>query len=404
MMADAKQARPAGGPAGGLVGRLVPGLPDPDAHQRVRAGQRTSLVGICCNVALAAAKAAIGMAAGSVSIVADAANNLSDASSNVVSLVGFKLASRPADEGHPYGHGRYEYLAGLVVAVLVAAVGLELVRDSVARIAHPAPTAFSLAVVVVLLLSMAVKVWMAWLNRKVGSLIASEALVATASDSRNDVIATGAVLASAVLSAQTGLSLDGWAGLAVGIFILASSVGLVRDTLNPLLGTAPSPQTIAHVREKILSYPGVLGTHDLMIHDYGPGRQFATADVEMAAEADPLATHDIIDRIERYFREHENLDMVLHYDPIVTRDPDAQDLHTQLAREVRAVDPCLTVHDVRRTTDASGETIFFDCAVPADLALSDAELTDRLVAAVSAAHPGAAVCVTLDHGFFSTGI
>ena len=249
-----------------------------DPAVRMRYGQFAGIVGIICNVMLCLGKGAIGLVSGSVSIVADAVNNLSDAASNIVSLLGFKLASRPADPEHPYGHGRYEYLAGLVVAALVLAIGINLAWSSVQKIITPSPTEFSGALVAVLVLSIAVKLWMAAFNRSIGRRINSDTLEATAVDSRNDVISTAAVLACACISRATGVDLDGWAGLAVGAFICWSGVGLLRDTVSPLLGQAPSPELVEHdPRQDSLLPRRTPEPHDLMVHDYGPGRQFASA-------------------------------------------------------------------------------------------------------------------------------
>ena len=372
-----------------------------DAQARARLGQRAGLVGIGCNIALAAAKAAVGWAAGSIAITADAVNNLSDASSNIVSMLGFKLASRPADPGHPYGHGRYEYLAGLVVAVLVAAVGIELVRDSLGKIMRPTPTEFGAVTAAVLLASMAVKLWMMRYNRRMGRAIGSETLEATAIDSRNDVIATGAVLAASALSAATGIALDGWAGLAVGVFIILSSFDLVRDTLDPLLGSAPDPQMVEHIRRKILSYPGVLGTHDLMIHDYGPGRQFASAHVEMAAETDPLESHDLLDNIEQDFKEQDGLIMTLHYDPIVTNDPEVHDLRHRIAELAQTIDPRITIHDLRIVPGPTHTNVIFDIVRPTDLPLTEDELRARAGDLVRGIMPEAVCKITVDSSYVS---
>ena len=250
---------------------------------RARVGTLTGMVCILANVALCAAKGAIGVVSGSVSIVADAMNNLSDASSNIVSVLGFKLASKPADPEHPYGHGRYEYLSGLVVAALVLLIGVELVKSSAERIIHPEPVEFSLALVAVLVLSMVVKLWMAALNQKLGDRIESETLHATAQDSKNDVLATGAVLICAIVSQVTHVNLDAWVGLAVGAYIGWSGFDLIRDTVSPLLGQAPDPKLVKHIRDKIMSYPGVLGVHELNgPSTYGPGRKFRNAHAEMA--------------------------------------------------------------------------------------------------------------------------
>lgn len=372
------------------------------AQDRTRLGQRAGLVGIGCNVALAAAKAAAGVAAGSIAITADAVNNLSDASSNIVSMLGFKLASKPADPGHPYGHGRYEYLAGLVVAVLVAAVGIELVRDSADRIMHPSPTEFGAVTALVLAGSMAVKLWMMRYNRRVGRTIGSETLEATAVDSRNDVITTGAVLAASLFSKVTGIALDGWAGLAVGVFIILSSIDLIRDTLDPLLGSAPDPETVEHIRGKILSYPGVLGTHDLMIHDYGSGRQFASAHVEMAAETDSLESHDLLDNIEQDFKEQDGLIMTLHYDPIVTNDPEVHDLRHRISELVATIDPRITIHDLRVVPGPTHTNVIFDIVRPTDLALTEGELRDRAAELVCGIMPEAVCKITVDSSYVSS--
>lgn len=289
-----------------------------DPEVRTSYGLMAGIVGIVCNIVLFAAKGAIGLVSGSVSIVADAINNLSDASSNIVTLAGFKLASKPADKGHPYGHGRFEYLAGLVVAVLVTSVGVELVRSGIERILEPRDVSFGLPLVAVMLVSIAIKAWLMAFNRTLGRRIESETLEATAVDSRNDVITTSAVLACSIVSWATGVRLDGWVGLAVGTFVLVSGLLLVRDTVNPLLGQAPSDEVVERVHQIILTKPGVLGMHDLMIHDYGPGRKLASAHVEMPAEADPLKTHATLDGIEKQVEAEMGIVLTLHYDPIVT--------------------------------------------------------------------------------------
>ena len=369
---------------------------------RTRYGQFAGIVGIICNILLCLGKGAIGLLSGSVSIVADAVNNLSDAASNIVSLLGFKLASRPADPEHPYGHGRYEYLAGLVVAALVLAIGINLTWSSVQKILAPEPTEFSGALVAVLVLSILVKLWMAAFNRTLGQRIDSDTLAATAVDSRNDVISTGAVLACACLSQVTGIDLDGWAGAAVGVFICVSGVQLLGDTVSPLLGQAPSAELVAHIHDKIMSYPGVLGTHDLMVHDYGPGRQFASAHVEMAAEADPLESHDLIDNIEQDFKLHDGLIVTLHYDPIVTDDPEVRDMRNWIACQVRGIDPRLSIHDLRCVPGPTHTNVIFDCVRPADCALSPEELRARIAALVQEHYPRSIAKITIDASYVSS--
>lgn len=373
-----------------------------DPAVRMRYGQFAGIVGIICNVMLCLGKGAIGLVSGSVSIVADAVNNLSDAASNIVSLLGFKLASRPADPEHPYGHGRYEYLAGLVVAALVLAIGINLAWSSVHKIIAPSPTEFSGALVAVLVLSIAVKLWMAAFNRSIGRRINSDTLEATAVDSRNDVISTAAVLACACISRATGVDLDGWAGLAVGAFICWSGVGLLRDTVSPLLGQAPSPELVEHIHDKILSYPGVLGTHDLMVHDYGPGRQFASAHVEMAAEADPLESHDLIDNIEQDFKMEDGLIVTLHYDPIVTDDPEVRDMRHWISHAVEEIDPRITVHDLRCVPGPTHTNVIFDCVRPVGSALSADELRERVARLVQGHYPRTIAKITVDESYVSS--
>lgn len=386
-----------------LLLRLFTGDCDPSSPAyRTRVGFLASITCIVCNIVLCSAKAAIGLISGSVSIVADAVNNLSDASSNIVSLIGFKLASKPADESHPYGHGRFEYLAGLAVAVIVCALGLNLIVESAAKLMDPEPSQLSAALVVVLLASMAVKLWMMFFNRSLGHLIDSETLIATAADSRNDVITTGAVLTCSVIEGLTGASLDGCAGAAVGIFVIISGVSLIRDTVSPLLGQMPSPELISKIQEKILSYPGVLGTHDLMVHDYGPGRQFASAHVEMAGEADPFVAHDTLDNIEQDFKRSMGLTMTLHYDPIVTDDPEVQDMRHWVDLHVREIDPRLSIHDLRCVPGPTHTNVIFDCVRPHDLAMTDAELKGRIQATVSERWPKAVCVVNIDSSYVSS--
>lgn len=386
-----------------LVRKFVKNHDDVE-NPRVRTAYGTfaSIVCIVCNIVLCAAKGAIGAVVGSVAIVADALNNLSDASSNIISLLGFKLASKPADAEHPYGHGRFEYLSGLAVAVLILIIGVELVRSSFEKILSPEPVEFSIAIVAVLALSILVKLWMALFNKRIGARINSSTLMATAADSRNDVIATAAVLAATLASEFLGINLDGWAGLAVGAFIIYSGAELVRDTIDPLLGKAPDPEFVQHIYRKITSYPGVLDTHDLIVHDYGPGRRFASAHVEMAAEMDPLKSHDIIDNIEEAFREEENILLVLHYDPIVTSDEAVGNLRRWIVENIRRIDPRLTIHDLRIVPGPTHTNVIFDVLRPPGLALGNEELVRRVSEIVQEREPHAVCKITVDDSFASS--
>ena len=358
-----------------------------DAQTRHALGRAASLVGVGVNAALFVIKLAAGWFSGSLAITADAVNNLSDASSSVVSLIGFKLAGKPADEEHPYGHGRYEYLSALAVAVTILVIGLELLCGSVRRILSPEPVEFGWTAVAVLAVSIAMKVWLSSFNRRMGERIGSGTLKASAEDSRNDVIATSAVLAATLAAPVTGLALDGPLGAGVAVFILISGVALVRDTLSQLLGGMPSNEELRAIRETILRYPGVLGAHDLMVHDYGPGHQFASVHVEMSAREDPMASHEVIDCIERDFLRERGLHMVVHYDPVATDDPRVPALRAFVEEESARIDARLNIHDLRIASGAERVRVLFDCAAPYDLKLDDGEIARRLSDAVERAYP-----------------
>ncbi len=337
-----------------------------DAAVRTAYGNLASLVGMACNILLCIGKLLAGTLFGSIAIMADALNNLSDASSNVVSLIGFRLAAKAPDAEHPYGHARYEYLAGLVVSVTILAIGFSLLKESALKVLHPTPVAFSWLSIGVLAASILVKLWLSGFNRAVGKKINSETLMATAADSRNDVLTTGAVLLSTILCSLTGYGImDGIMGVGVAAFILWSGWGLVMDTLSPLLGESPSPELVEHIERTVMSYPGVLGVHDLMVHDYGPGHQFASLHVEFPAETDPLTAHDVIDNIENDFLKKDRLQVTIHYDPIVTADASVGVLRARLKEHARQLDPRLSIHDLRIVPGDSHTNVLFDLVFPA---------------------------------------
>ena len=365
---------------------------------RQAVGMRASVVGIALNTLLCAAKAAIGLAAGSISIVADAVNNLSDAASNIISLLGFKLASKPADAGHPYGHGRYEYLAGLSVAVLVLVVGVELARGSIEKLMNPTPVEYSAVLVAVLLLSIAVKLWMMLFNAQVGNEIDSGVLAAASVDSRNDVITTAAVLAAAGVSYFTGFELDGWVGLAVAAFILWSGVELVRDAVDPLLGKPADPETIKLIENKMLSYKGILGIHDLIVHDYGPGRVFASIHAEVDSSVDILTSHELIDAIEQDFLKNEGLAVVIHLDPIVTSDARVSKLRKWISEDVAQIDPRLSIHDLRIVPGENRTNVIFDCYEPYAVEIGEDELKTMISQHVSEKFPQYFCVIKIDRG------
>lgn len=366
---------------------------------RTSYGRLSGIVGIVCNAVLFLLKILTGLLAGSVSIVADAVNNLSDASSSIISLLGFKLAERPADEEHPYGHGRYEYLSGLIVAFLIMVIGAELLRSSVMKTIHPAEVEFSWVSVGVLVFSILLKLWMMRFNMKVGGLINSKTLIATAYDSRNDVITTAAVLTAGIVSHFTSFELDGIMGILVALFILWSGFGLVRDTLDPMLGKAPDEALVNGIRDKILSYPGVLGTHDLMVHDYGPGRQFASVHVEMSAEDDPLESHEIIDNIERDFLKNDGLHMIVHYDPISADNSEVTELRSWISEQIQRLDTRLSIHDLRLVKGRGHSNVIFDCVVPHDIEIGEKEIKQYIDNVVDEKYPSYNTVITIDRSY-----
>jgi len=341
-------------------------------------GRLSGVVGIVCNVVLFALKLAVGILSGSVSITADAMNNLSDATSSVVTLVGFKLAEKPADSDHPYGHARYEYLSGLAVAALIVVIGVELLKTSVQKIFAPVAVDLSIPVVVVLVGSIAVKLWLALFNGKLGKHIGSTALEATGADSRNDVIATSAVLLAALVEGFTGWKIDGFMGLAVALFILYSGVTMAKQTISPLLGEAASPELRKLIIQVVGSDPRVLGYHDLMVHDYGPGQQFATVHVEMDCREDPLFCHELIDDMERECLRNHGIHLVIHYDPVDTGDPELMKCRRRVTEILKEYDPRLTLHDFRMIRGGKNTNLIFDVALPADLRDREGEIRSLL--------------------------
>ena len=370
-----------------------------DPKIRSAYGRMCSIVGIVCNVILCGFKMLVGFLSGSVAITADAINNLSDASSSIISLLGFKLSEKPADDEHPYGHGRYEYLSALTVAALVLVIGFEMAGSSLDKILHPSHVEFGLFPVIVLIASILVKLWMALFNNKIGKRINSATLIATAKDSRNDVISTAAVLASAVISHFTSLQLDGWMGMAVALFILYSAYGLIVDSISPLLGDPPSAELVNSINEKILSYPGVLDTHDLIIHDYGPGRKFASVHVEMAAEANVLESHDIIDNIERDLSEEFGMLTSIHYDPVITSDPRIDVLKSDILESLAELDEGITMHDLRIVPGNSHTNVIFDCVLPRSSKMSEGEFKSYVSKKVAKNHASHYCVITVDRSF-----
>ena len=350
------------------------------ADPRVRAaiGSLSGTVGICCNALLFLMKLIVGALTGSVSITADALNNLSAASGSILTLVGFRLADKPADEHHPYGHARAEYLSGLAVAVLILFIGFELVKSSVDKIFHPSPVTFSAPAAGVLVASIGVKLWMALFNRDLGKRIGSTTLAATSADSRNDCVATSAVLLAAIIEHTLDLRIDGYIGLGVAAFILYSGWNLAKDTISPLLGENADPELQEKIVDYIQAQPKVLGYHDLMVHDYGPGQRFASLHVEMDAREDPLECHELIDDMERECLNSHNVHLVIHYAPVITADPELRRLKEEVSALLRTRDRRLSLHDFRMVQGRRHMNLVFDVALPSDLRQQGAQIRQWL--------------------------
>ena len=349
-----------------------------DPHVRSAVGKLSGIVGIICNLILFTGKIIIGTISGAVSITADAMNNLSDATSSIITLLGFKLAEQPADEKHPYGHARFEYLSGLAVAALIVLIGFELAKSSINKIINPAPVEFSLALVIVLVLSILLKLWMCLFNRTTGRMINSSTLLATSADSRNDVITTAAVLLASIIETTTKLPVDGFFGLGVSLFILYSGANLAKETISPLLGESASPELQALIVDYISAHSKVLGYHDLMVHDYGPGQRFATIHVEMDQKEDPLTCHEIIDDMERECLKSHNIHLVIHYDPIVTGDPELSRLHALVDQLLTDINPELHTHDFRIVRAKDFTNLIFDVTLPEHLKKEEKSIKHQL--------------------------
>ena len=345
-------------------------------------GKLAGLTGIVCNCLLTVLKLVIGLLVGSMAIIADGVNNLSDAASSLTTLLGFRMAQRPADKQHPYGHARYEYLSGLAVAALILLIGAELVKSSIAKIIKPEPIDISAATIALLAASVAVKLWMSGFYKTLGKKINSTALYATSVDSRNDVISTCAVLLGCLVNYLFGLNIDGCVGLAVAIFILYSSVGIAKDTISPLLGQQADDELVDKITELVLSHEKVLGVHDLLVHDYGPGRCYASAHVELSADEDPMACHDIIDDIECDVLEKMNVHFVIHYDPIVQNDAEQNEMRRTVGEIVSELNPAFSIHDFRIVRGSAQSKLVFDLGVPYSMIEKKKEIKERIDAAL----------------------
>ena len=370
-----------------------------DGAVRRAYGTLCGAVGIGLNVLLFIGKFFAGQLSGSIAVTADAFNNLSDAGSSAVTLLGFRLAGKKPDPDHPFGHGRIEYISGLIVAGLILLMGVELAKSSFDKILHPEEVTFSALALVILAVSVAVKLYMWHYNRRIGGKIRSAAMEATASDSLSDAAATSAVLLAMLIGRWTGLAVDGYVGMVVALFILFSAYKAAKETLSPLLGQAPDPELVQHIRDIVEKHDTVVGIHDLVVHDYGPGRQMVSLHAEVPASGDILQLHDVIDNIERELHEKLHVQAVIHMDPIVTDDETVDALRRQVAELVRQVEPRMTVHDLRVIRGTTHTNLVFDAVLPLDAAITPAEAGRRIREKVAELDGDYYAVVTVEHSF-----
>lgn len=372
-----------------------------DPEVRRKYGVLCGSVGIGLNLLLFLAKFFAGTISGSIAITADAFNNLSDAGSSLVTIVGFKLAGQKPDPSHPFGHGRMEYLSGLAVSVLILLMGFELLQSSVDKIRAPEPIEFSWLSVVILLLGIAGKLYMSYYNRSVGNKINSAAMKATAADSLSDSISTAAVLAATLIAHFFSVNIDGWVGVAVACFILYAGYNAARDTIDPLLGQAPDPELVTDVEKTVLSFPPIQSIHDMIVHDYGPGRLMISLHAEVPADGDLLEMHDTIDLVEQTLREKFHCDAVIHMDPIVTNDEQVLKMRSKMHQLVQVIDKRITVHDFRMVTGPTHTNLIFDVACPFDLKQSDEEVKRQVEEIVDLLDGNYNAVVTVDRIYAS---
>lgn len=367
---------------------------------RTAYGVLASIVGIFCNVFLFAVKFTVGLVLGSVSVTADAFNNLSDAGSSVIGFVGVKMAEKPADADHPFGHGRMEYIAALVVSFLVIEVGFTFLKDSVGRIRNPEEMSFSAVSVCILLLSIAVKLWLGLFNRKLGERIDSKVMKAVFTDAMGDVVTTGATIFSLVFFGATGINIDGFVGAGVALVVMWTGIGIARDTLEPLIGEAIDPEEYEKIKSFVESYDGIEGTHDLIVHNYGPGRSMASIHAEVPNNVDIERSHEIIDRIERDAGKNLGIFLVIHMDPIETRDESVLEIRQRTAEILDELDPACSLHDFRVVPGEGQVNLIFDMVIPIEYdEKMRKELPQRLAERVKEIDPRYQCVITVDYDY-----
>ena len=370
-----------------------------DPQVRRQYGVFAGGVGIALNLLLFAGKLAAGLLTGAISVTADAFNNLSDAASSVVTLVGFRLAGQKPDADHPFGHGRMEYLAGLLVSLLILLVGVELGKSSLETILHPQSTQLTALSGCILVVSILVKLWMGWFNSRLGARIQSETLRATATDSRSDALATSTVLLGLGITHVTSLQLDGWLGMLVAIFILKAGWSAAKETIDPLLGTTPDPEMVQEIQALILEHSQVVGIHDLIIHDYGPGRRMMSVHAEVSAQADMMEVHDIIDHIERELGERFQIEAVIHMDPVQIGNPQVEELRSLTAQLAKDLHPDLSIHDFRITAGPMYTNLIFDLVIPYHVTLPPEQIKEELAQALQERDPAYHAVIHIDRSY-----
>ena len=359
-------------------------------------GVMTGAVGIVANILLAALKLLAGALSGSISITADAVNNLSDAGSQLISLISFRISAKPADRDHPFGHARIEYVASMIVSFLVLLVGVELLRGSVRKIRAPEPIDFRPVVLIILLVSVAVKLWLFFFNRKIGKKINSTVIRATGTDSLSDAAATSAVLISALISHFTGFDTDAYMGILVAVIILIAGVKILNETKNSILGGAPDPKVVADILALAREYPAVLGVHDLMVHSYGAGNTIASFHAEVDGAQDIFVTHDAIDMLEKEIYSRLGIRATVHMDPIVTDNEKIDAMRAEVLGCVRSVDERLDIHDFRCVDGVTHTNLIFDVTVPFEVKMSDGDVRKAISSAVSRRNPNYFTVITID--------
>jgi cation diffusion facilitator family transporter len=367
------------------------------AKARERYGKLAGLMGIFSNLILFLIKIVIGTLTGSISITADAVNNLTDSGSSIVTLLGFKISGRPADAKHPYGHGRMEYISGLIVSFIILLLGVQLILGAADKIFHPQQPEFSLIAVGILIVSIFLKLWQCLFYRKIGKSIDSLTLLTTAADSRNDIFATTTVLLGLIITRLTGVNLDGYMGIAVALFIIVSGIKLVSETVSPLLGLAPKRELVEYIQQKVLSYENVIGIHDLTVHSYGAAECFASLHCEVPAELDIMLGHDIINNIENDFYKDLGIHMVIHLDPVVTGDEKTNALKAQVQGVIEAISPLVSIHDFRVVWGISRTNLIFDLVIPYDCPLDDSGLVRQICERIIGINPAYNAVITVDH-------